>query len=331
MTDYGDAMLKDELSRTLIRVHTRPLSLPAPASGRWADWALSGPLTAVLIAIGTLQLVTWLPHYLTWPYWADHDVFATAARAWVDGKLPYRDTFGNNFPGTLYLFAAIGLVAGWERPWAFFAVDAVLLLAVLSLMLTWSRQRFGRALPGAIGGLHLLGYYLSLDYCHTGQRDWHATALAVLALMVLQMRTGRAGRLGSALLGAVAIWVRPQAVLLIPALFLGVTSRDPICAGETQGRKPAVAWLVAFAVAAAAGFAPLYAAGVLGDFIRSIGIVAYGGTYNHVTIASIVRNWLLQATLWHDWVVIGGFSLWDTPTRRRRGAWRSRGSSRGLR
>src|SRR4051812_36849671 len=97
---------------------------PARAASRLAERLLGGPLTVVLVLVGTVQVATWLPHYLTWPYWADHDVFATAARAWLDGALPYRDTFLNQFPATLYLFVVLGKTVGWGRPWGLYAFDA---------------------------------------------------------------------------------------------------------------------------------------------------------------------------------------------------------------
>ena len=44
------------------------------------------------------------------------------------GILPYRDIRAYNFPGAIYLFWALGKVAGWGRPWALYAVDAAALL-----------------------------------------------------------------------------------------------------------------------------------------------------------------------------------------------------------
>jgi len=43
-----------------------------------AAWLLNGPLTAALVALALVQLATWAPHYLTWPWFADHDVFELA-------------------------------------------------------------------------------------------------------------------------------------------------------------------------------------------------------------------------------------------------------------
>src|SRR5262245_55198783 len=67
-------------------------------SDRIAGRLLAGPIPALLGLMGLIQLATWVPHYLTWPLWADHDVFATLARGWDAGLLPYRDLACNQFP-----------------------------------------------------------------------------------------------------------------------------------------------------------------------------------------------------------------------------------------
>src|SRR5438874_2710750 len=97
---------------------TEPATQPSPPSIRleaFASKALRAPLAVALGLLALAQLGTWIPHYLTWPWFADHDVFATAARAWDAGLKPYRDLQGNNFPGTTYLFWALGKAFGWGR------------------------------------------------------------------------------------------------------------------------------------------------------------------------------------------------------------------------
>ena len=91
---------------------------------------LGGPLTVLLAGVCLYELALWLPSYLTWPFWADHDVFATLAYNWECGVLPYRDLPGTNFPGTIYLFWALGKVFGWGKTLPLFALDAGLLLAL---------------------------------------------------------------------------------------------------------------------------------------------------------------------------------------------------------
>src|SRR5262249_20637324 len=114
----------------------------APFTERMAAWLLNGPLTIALVALCAFQLATWVPHYLTWPWFADHDVFATMALGWDHGQLPYRDLAGNNFPGTVYIFWLIGKLFGWGRTVPFYALDAIFVLVLGALLLLWSRVRF---------------------------------------------------------------------------------------------------------------------------------------------------------------------------------------------
>ncbi len=270
----------------------------------FANWALGWPLSLGLGLVVLIQLGSWLPHYLTWPYWADHDVFANAARAWDLGEKPYRDVRQNNFPGTIYLFYLLGKTLGWGRPWAFHAFDSTLLLAFVGLLIAWSRRMFGRALPGLVGSLAFLSYYLSLDYCHTAQRDWQGPALAVMALLITQAWPGRAARLTSAPLAAMAFSIRPQVVLFLPALLVEVST-----AGERgHSLRRGVLWLATFAAFAALAFVPLLANGIFGDFLQSLRRVAFGSTYNKVIPASVAKGWLLQASAFR-WLVVPGAIL----------------------
>src|SRR5205807_2149992 len=55
-------------------------------------------------------------------------------------------------------------------------------------------------------------------YSQAAQRDWHAPLLAVLGLLTAQAYPGRWGRVASALGFAAGLTVRPQVVLLLPAM-----------------------------------------------------------------------------------------------------------------
>ena len=79
------------------------MSEPWPVSQAWPRY-----LGRFLIVLNASVLILWLPEYLSWPWWTDHDVFATMARGWDAGLLPYRDLKGTNFPGTMYLFWLLG-------------------------------------------------------------------------------------------------------------------------------------------------------------------------------------------------------------------------------
>lgn len=262
---------------------------------RLAAWLLGGPLTAGLLVLCMVQLGTWVPHYLTWPWFADHDVFATAAQAWDSGAKPYRDTLGNNFPGTIYLFWVLGKVAGWGNTPALYAADALLVGLLGVVMLVWSQRRFGRWLPGLLGYVSFLAYYLSLDYSQAAQRDWHGPCFAVSALMLLEAWPGRAGRVLSALSMAIALAIRPQTVLLFPGLLAALDegSREP---GESPANtaRAALEWGLALGVFVAVAFAPLVLAGVLGDFLRGVRLTAYGGSYNKASPATFLKESLIQ-------------------------------------
>ncbi len=271
----------------------------------FAAWALGWPLSLSLGLIALIQLGSWLPHYLTWPYWADHDVFANAARAWDLGEKPYRDVRLNNFPGTIYVFYLLGKTIGWGRPWTFYAFDSALLLALVVVLITWSRRTFGRSLPGLVGSIAFLSYYLGLDYCHAAQRDWQGPCLVVLGLLIAQAWPGRGGRVVSALLAALGFSIRPQVVLFLPALLLTVASAGDDEPGESKGRalRRGATWLVGFAAFAALAFLPLVIDGTFADFLHSLRHVAFGSTYNRTTPTSVARGWLLQTTAFR-WLVV---------------------------
>ena len=103
---------------------------------------------------------------------------------WDAGLLPYRDLYCNQFPGAIYLFWILGRIAGWGGSAAIYAVDAGAIVLLGVGLVLWSHRLFGRALPGIVGYLSFLSYYLALDYSHAAQRDWHAPLFAVLGLLI---------------------------------------------------------------------------------------------------------------------------------------------------
>lgn len=269
-----------------------------------AGWALDGPLTLAVLGLCGFQVAIWLPHYLTWPWFADHDVFATLALGWEHGKLPYRDLAGNNFPGTIYLFWILGKLFGWGRTLPFFAVDATFLLSLGAILLVWSRRRFGQFLPGGVGFAVFVSYYLNLDFTRVGQRDWHAPFFIAAGLLVADAYPGRWSRRLLALTTAIALTIRPQVVLFFPAIALAVAqgagdeSRAGNVAGRERSRPGIVRALLGFGLLltslVALAFLPLVLSGIAGDFLRGIRITFYGARYNSVTPRSFAGQILLQ-------------------------------------
>ncbi len=298
-----------------------------PGSARWTDWlaraldhvdAISGTLLRRWLAVGfagisTLWLVTWLPHYLYWPWCRDADTYAQMAQEWDCGVLPYRDIRAFNFPGHIYLHWILGKLFGWGHTGLFYALDATALLLFGAVVIAWSRRRLGLALPGTAAYLIFLAYYLAIDFQSVAERDWHSPLCAILGLLLLEVWPGRLSRWLSALLAAVAFTIRPNVVLFFPALLAAVTSGDvatrsalPADITRVTPKRtilPALEWICVFGVLTLVGFAPLLLDGVLGDLIRGLGILRRGGPYSDATSARSVRILLEELSQPRTWAL----------------------------
>jgi hypothetical protein len=266
-------------SRAASAVATSP-SARLEALDRLAAKVLSGPATVAALALAIVFLAGWIPHYLTWPWWADIDQFAVSAQAWSMGILPYSDLVDFDFPGPIYLHFLLGKLFGWGSTVAFHAVD-VALVAILGVALaTWSRRLFGSALPGLVSFLTFLGMYLSLDFSLVGQRDWHAPLCVVLGLFALELWPGHAGRALAAGALGLALAVRPHELVFLPAMVAAVDegARRP---GEPWHKtiKPLLEWSVFLTVSVALAFLPLVLAGTFDDLVVAL-CSARRGPYN---------------------------------------------------
>lgn len=262
-----------------------------PLADRALRWGLPGALAVICGALW----IAWMPQYLTWPWARDPDTFATLAQGWDAGIRPYRDVLAYNFPGAIYLAWIVGKVAGWGQTAALYAVDALVVLGLGVALVAWSGRCLGGALPGLVGYLMFLGFYLGLTYEVVAQRDWYAALGAALALLVLQTDPSRRGRLAAAAFWAVALSFRPQAILFLPALTAAVV----LAVRETDRRKWRALnalgeWGLALGLAAVLAFLPLLLAGLLDDLFRNLRIVAYGGPYSQASPAGMVTTFLDQ-------------------------------------
>ncbi|MGC8642167.1 MAG: hypothetical protein ACP5XB_20070 [Isosphaeraceae bacterium] len=250
-----------------------------------------GLLIAALAVFCVLHLDCWIVSYIEWPWSPDHDVFATLARSWDAGVLPYRDLYANNPPPTIYLYWVLGKVFGWGKTVPFLAFDASLVVVLAVVAVIWSERLFASALYGLVGYALFLRQYLPLDYATIGERDWHASLLAVVAIMLLQAFPGRRGRITSAAALALAAATRPQAALFLPAVSLAIAMNPHrIEPPETAKKWSAIArneleYALAFACIFILMFAPLVFAGVFGDFVRCFRRAAYGGIRAPLTLA----------------------------------------------
>ncbi|MDX2037453.1 MAG: hypothetical protein SFX72_12445 [Isosphaeraceae bacterium] len=252
-------------------------------------------LTLGVAGLSIWLLFSWLPHYWVWPWWTDTDYFAVSAYAWSRGVLPYRDLQDFNFPGPIYVHYVIGSIFGWDRTQPFNMFDSALLIGLGALLVWWSRRRFGASFAGWVAFLTILGYYLGLDYRQVAQRDWHAPLLCVAGILWLEAAPGRASLVGSALLFAFALTIRPHPIVLAPAMLSAIDQ-----AARRKGEpwiataRAAAIWGGVAALGLAAGAAPLILSGIADDFVYWFRRASAGGPYGNAAERSFVREVAVQ-------------------------------------
>jgi hypothetical protein len=259
-----------------------------------SNWALDGGLALALALFATALMASWAPHYLTWPWCRDEDTFATLAQSWDAGIRPYRDIRSYNFPGHIYLHWLIGRALGWGRTLPFYALDVAALITLGVALTVWSRRRLGGSLPGLVGYVTFLGFYLSQDFEQVAERDWHATFCAAIALMTLEAWPGRQALWTAAALEAVALTIRPHAVFFLPAIGSAIAERP-------RTARDAAEWGIAFALFTSLGFAPLVAQGLLDDLLSGLRVVAYGGPYSKASLTGSLT--ILGGELRSPWTI----------------------------
>src|SRR5271157_6166237 len=132
-------------------------------------------------------------------------------------------------------------------PWA--ALCSPDLVAV-----TFPHPRLGGSLPGLVGYVTFLGFYLSQDFHQVAGRDWHASLGAALALMALEVWPGRPALWIAAALEAAALTIRPYAVFLLPAIGSAIAERP-------RPGLDMAEWGSAIVLFTSLSFAPLVAQG----------------------------------------------------------------------
>ncbi len=247
---------------------------------RLASWLLGWPLTAFLSSVCIFMLATWIPHYVTWPWFCDHDHFAQVAQLWNSGTArPYRDVFTFQFPGEIYVFLVLGKLFGWGNSIAFYAFDAIVVVVFGVLLSLWSRRLFGQIAPGLVGYSFFLYFYLGLDYHLAAQRDWHAAFLALLGLLLSDILPDRRGRIASGAAFGLSLVFRPQMLLLFPALCLSIDHGARSSKGPARRTFVALLqWAVGAVAAILLGLLPLAADGLIPDFLKSLDL-AISPTY----------------------------------------------------
>ena len=170
-------------------------------------------------------------------------------------------------------------------PWA--ALCSPDLVAV-----TFPHPRLGGSLPGLVGYVTFLGFYLSQDFHQVAGRDWHASLGAALALMALEVWPGRPALWIAAALEAAALTIRPYAVFFLPAIGSAIAERP-------RPGWDMAEWGSAIVLFTSLSFAPLVAQGLLDDLLRGLGVAAYGGPYSKASLAGALT--ILYGQLRSGW------------------------------
>jgi hypothetical protein len=285
---------------------------------RFTDWALDGGLAGGLGLLCAALLLGWIPHYLTWPWSRDPETFTLMAQSWDHGILPYRDIRAFNFPGVIYLDWILGKAFGWGQTVPLYAFDAGCLVLIGLVLVVWSRRTLGGAVPGLIGYLAYLDCYLSLQYDLVAQRDWHTACLLSLSLLLMQGWPGSLTRFISAPAAALAVAMRPHAVLFLPAL-IWEAAYGVDASGLTSFKRLRIAaiWCFGFCVSLALAFAPLVVAGVADEFVRGLRVTAYGGAHNKATLADAIRAFADQLESWRTSIPLVATLLLATGSHKR--------------
>ena len=141
------------------------------------------------------------------------------------GIVPLSRYSNIQFPRAIYLAWLLGKVFGWGHTLPLYAFDAGCVVFLGWMMVTWSRKPLGGAVPGLVGYLAFLNRYLNLRYEVIAQRDWYTAFLVCVGLLFMQTWPGRRARFASAAAAAMALVLRPHAVLFLPAR-LGGRARE---------------------------------------------------------------------------------------------------------
>jgi hypothetical protein len=173
-----------------------------------------------------VTLVAWTAMRLLWAsrHWPlVHDAPLMHYVAWrlLDGATPYRDLFDMNFPGVYAVhLAVVGLLGPGDRAFRAFDVGILAVAAAALGVALRSLGPWGGLAAAALFALHHVagGPWLA------GQRDLLVAAALAWATAGVLRALGAEGRRralavgGAALALGIALWFKPHAAVLVPAL-----------------------------------------------------------------------------------------------------------------
>ena len=163
---------------------------------------------------------------LGYPFGRDQAAHYYIGREWLNGLLPFKDTFDQKPPG-IYFIHALGIAMLGAHQWAIRVLDLVGIVGV-GLLAAKTVRRTWKPAQGEAGILVLLTagfYYTCFDYWDTAQVEtWEG--LALLAGYALVERSPRSWRaFVSGALAGVAFLFKFPAALIAVVIALGMVLR----------------------------------------------------------------------------------------------------------
>lgn len=166
---------------------------------------------------------------MTYRFGRDQAMFAYVADGWVEGHIPYRDSWDNKPPAT-YALQALAMVAFGRSQLSSRLADLILTLCIVIciFLLTGALASRLAACAAAIG--YSLAYYLHFDYWHTAQAEVPTSLFALLGLLAAWKWQGEYSRrltagLAGACVGLSTLFKITGALILPVILALIIWSR----------------------------------------------------------------------------------------------------------
>ncbi len=205
-----------------LRRYSRPVTHLSQATKRRlfeGRTGISRSLPLIPLAFATV----WIPEYLIQPLWTDHEHMLIMARLWDRGEFPWTAMRTYQFPGGMETAWLSARLFGWGYPAGFFAMSIALLFTLGFVLVEWSKRILGSRSFGYAGAFALLLVEASQPFTGVAQRDSQATWLIMIAFLTPPAFSNhKLGLIASAMSFALALAIRPHALIFVPLLLCGL-------------------------------------------------------------------------------------------------------------